>query len=203
MLESLSLSKKVGKSSKPNFDHLYSVAEDQAGYFTARQAREAGYSWERLVYYKEIGRFKRIAHGIYRLVHFPSSPFEDLFIAWLRTGPDSVISHESALSVYDLSDMLPNIIHVIVPRTASRRRKGLKQHTNRLSPDEITQREGLPITTVERTIADVADYGIPEEFVNQAIREALLRGMTNRLRLLSHAQRRRGRAKKLIFKALE
>ena len=117
---------------QPDFNHLYQIAEDQAGYFTASQAQEAGFSWERLSYYVTTGRFSRIQRGIYRLVQFPASPYEDLFVAWLRIGLESVISHESALYLYDLSDVLPGEIHVIMPRSGSRRRKGLRLHTNQL-----------------------------------------------------------------------
>ncbi len=179
------------------------MAENQAGYFTAYQANEAGFSRPLLTYHVDSENFMRIAHGIYRFKRFPASPLEDLFIAWLRTGPKSVISHESALAVYDLSDVLPIQVHVIIPRTASRRRKGLCLHTNRLQPDEITYREGLPITTVERTIADVAISGLAEEFVYQAIHDALQRGMTSQELLLRQSKRQRGRARILIHKALE
>ncbi len=106
----------------PDHQRLYEVAEQQAGYCTAAQAQADGFSRPLLSYYTKMGRFNRIRHGIYRLVQFPGSPYEDLFMAWLRTGPDSVISHESALAVYELSDTLPGEVHIIVPRTASRRR---------------------------------------------------------------------------------
>src|SRR3990170_6203451 len=140
---------------KPDYDRLYEIAENQAGYFTARQSREVGFSWERLSSNAKSGSFLRVAQGIYRLSHFPGSPHEDLFVAWLRTGKDSVISHESAIAVYDLADVLPGKVHVIVPRTASRRRRGIRLHTSRLNPGDITVREGLPLTTIPRTIADV------------------------------------------------
>ena len=92
--------------------------------------------------------------GIYRLVQFPGTSYEDLFIAWLKTGPGAVISHDSALYLYKLSDVLPSEIHVIIPRTGSRRRKGIRLHTNRLDPDEVRRREGLPVTStaVERSL---------------------------------------------------
>ena len=76
----------------PDYDRLYEVAESQAGYFTAAQGRRAAFSWERLSGNAKTGRFQRVSQGVYRLTHFPSSPFEDLFVAWLRTGPNSVIS---------------------------------------------------------------------------------------------------------------
>lgn len=180
------------------YDQLYEIAEDQAGYFTAKQARKVGFSYERLSTNAKKGRFSRVAHGIYRLDHFPASPFEDLFVAWLRTGPDSVISHQSALGVYDLSDVLPHEIHVIVPRTASRRRDDLRLHTHQIRKDEITKREGLPVTTVARTIADVAKGNLSRELVFQAIEEALEKGMTTKNDLLQQAERQGGRAEEMI-----
>ena len=183
---------------KPNYDLLYETAESQAGYFTAQQAKEVGFSWERLSSNVKNGKFLRISRGIYRLAHFPGSAHEDLFVAWLRTGPNSIISHESALSIYELTDVLPGKIHVIVPRTASRRREGICLHTNRLGAGEITTREGLPVTTVARTIADVSISGLPEELISQAIREALQRGLTTQGELLTQAGQRGGRAKQII-----
>jgi predicted transcriptional regulator of viral defense system len=182
----------------PDHDALYHLAEQQAGYFTARQGARAGFSGERLSDYSKNGRYQRVAHGVYRLTQFPSSRFEDLFVAWLKCGPKSAISHESALALYDLSDVLPGEVHVTVPRTASRRRKGIRLHTNRLSPTNVVKREGLRVTSVPRTIADVTKAGLSEDHVARAIREALGRGLTTRQALVAEAKRRGGRAARLI-----
>lgn len=190
-------------NTKPDYDRLYEFAEEQAGYFTAAQAHEAGFSWERLTNSVKSGKFLRIAAGVYRLSQFPRRPHEDLFYTWLSVGPNSVISHESALSYYDLSDVLPTEIHVIVPRTASRRREKIRLHTNRLAPDEVTTRGGLRVTTVARTIGDVASSGLSEELVRQAIQEALRQGLVAKSELLSQAERRGGRAKRIILNELD
>ncbi len=187
----------------PNFDTLYLIAESQAGYFTSAQATEVGYNRQRLYDLANRGKFIRVQHGIYRLVHFPTSRFEDLQIASLRTGLDSVVSHESALAVYELSDIIPTKTHIIIPRTGSRRRKGIQLHTNKLDDDEIIQREGLRITTVERTISDVIISGISYQHARQAITEALQRGLTTKSKLLKQAERRKGRAAKYILQILE
>lgn len=186
----------------PDYILLYEIAEAQAGYFTAQQAREVGFSWERLSSNAKRGKFLRVSHGIYRLAQFPSSPFEDLFVAWLRTGPDSVVSHESALALFSLSDVLPSEVHVIVPRTASRRRRGIRLHTNRLDPDEVTRREGLPVTTVARTIADVIMSGLATEQIHQGIHDAIRLGLTTQNDLLMHAGHYGGRVDQLIRSAL-
>ena len=182
----------------PDHNALYHLAEEQAGYFTARQAARAGFSGERLADYSKNGRFQRVAHGVYRLTQFPSSRFEDLFVAWLKCGPMSAISHESALALYDLSDVLPGEIHVTIPRTGSHRRKGIRLHTNRLPSTDMVEREGLRVTSVPRTIADVARAGLSEDHVSHAIREALDRGLTTSQTLLAEAKRRGGRAARLI-----
>lgn len=185
---------------QPDFNRLYEIAENQAGYFKASQAKEAGFSWERLSYYATKGRFSRVQRGVYRLVQFPASPYEDLFVAWLRTGAEAVISHESALYLYNLSDVLPGEVHIIMPRTGSRRRKGIHLHTNRLTPDQVVWRQGLPVTSPARTIIDVTASGLSVEHINLAVRSAIRQGLVGKDELLNLASRRGGRAQRIIEK---
>lgn len=182
----------------PDYQLLYEVAEGQSGYFAAHQARDCGFSWERLSSNVKNGRFIRVRQGIYRLTQFPGSAFEDLFVAWLRAGPASVISHESALVLYELSDILPTEVHIIVPRSATRRRQGIRQHTHKLDSSEVTFREGLPVTTVLRTLADVAAAGLAEEQVRLAVHEAVDRGLTAEEVMRLYAQKRGGRLRKIV-----
>lgn len=182
----------------PDYDALYKIVEDQGGYFTAAQARSVGFSWERLSNNVKSDQFERVFRGVYRFVKFPSSRYEDLFIAWLRAGPESVISHESALSVYGLSDIIPSEIHVIVPRTASRRGKGIKYHINKLEDYEVTRREGLPVTTLPRTIADISRSGVPEEQVVMAIRDGIEKGLISFEMLRIEADKRGGRFDRIL-----
>jgi len=183
-------------------DKLYEIAEAQAGYFTTAQAAAAGVDRRRLAYFTGAGRLQRIHRGIYRLTHFPRSCYEDLMIAWLETGPHSVISHDSALALYDLSDNLPAHIHVTVLRTASRRRQGLCLHTNQIGSVDMTSYEGMQITTVPRTIADVALDGLSDEFVEQAACEAVQKGLTSADQLLVEADRRSQRLGQVLRRAL-
>lgn len=188
---------------QPDHNRLYQIAENQAGYFIAQQAHSAGFSRERISYYITVGRFSSVQRGVYRLVQFPGSPFEDLFVAWLKTGPNAVISHDSALYLYKLSDILPSEIHVIMPRTGSRRRKGIRLHTNRLNPGEVTQREGLRVTSAARTIIDVVASGIAEEQIRKAVHEAIHQGLASRDELLSVASRRGSKTLHIIHNILD
>jgi len=80
----------------PDHDALFHIAEAQAGYFTAAQARSAGFTRSLLAYHVRRGLFERIGRGVYRLKRFPASPHEDLFAACLRVGPQAVISRQRA-----------------------------------------------------------------------------------------------------------
>jgi len=186
----------------PDRQKLYHIAEPQAGYFTTQQARQAGFTQPLLSYYAKTGYLTRIARGVFRLTQFPEMPFGDLFVAWLQAGHDAVISHESALAVYELSDVLPGEIHLSVPRTASRRRRGIRWHTCRLTAREITRRAGLPVTTITRTLADIVVSGLGEEQIQQAIHEALARGLVTGKTLASFAARRKGSVARVIQNAL-
>jgi predicted transcriptional regulator of viral defense system len=126
-----------------------------------------------------------------------------LYVAWLEAGAQAVISHDSALALYDLSDLLPAQVHLTVPRTASRRRPGFRLHTKRLSPDEVTRYEGLPVTTIERTLVDVTAAGLADEQVRLAIRQAVRRGLITGEDLLKLAVQRRGRIRPLIVETLK
>jgi len=60
-----------------------------------------------------------------------------------------VVGFQTALYVYELSDLIPDEIHLILPPTSSRRRPGIRVHTMQLLPEDVTDFEGLLITTVE------------------------------------------------------
>ncbi len=189
--------------SAPDLDALYAIAEPKEGYFTASAAEAARYSRSLLAHHVKTGMLERVEHGIYRLRRYPESPRADLIVAELRAGPFAAISHESALEVYGLSDVLPSEVHVTVPRTASRRRGGVRLHTGRMEAEDATTRDGITVTTVERTIADVARSGLPEQLVLQAIHQAVELGLTTPAQLTRFADRRGGRAKKLVHAALD
>jgi len=120
---------------------------------------------------------------------------------WSKS-PKTVVSHESALFLYGLTDLLPAEIHLSVPRTASRRRTGVRLHTARLSDDEITFRHGLPVTTLPRTLVDLIRSGVDVEWIRQAVRQALERGLVSETTLQKEAHRRGGQVAVIIHQAL-
>lgn len=162
---------------------LFEAAVLQQGYFTAKQAIGIGFSYRMHTHYKQSGEWLEIDRGIFRLAQFPNSPDED-YVRWSlwsreRNGqPQAVISHESALSIHDLSDVMPSKIHFTVPPGFRKKTpKGCFSHKGRISKDEKEQREGFFVTTPLRTIIDSAESNLSVDYLEQAIQQACDRGM--------------------------
>lgn len=165
---------------------VYDLAAGQGGYFTTAQAEALGVSRRALTYRVETGDLVRIEYGIYRLARHPSQPFEDVIVACLWAGEDSAAGHETALFIYGLSDAMPAKIHITVPRPFRGQRQGVVLHHAPLQGSDRTVRDGVPITTVARTLADLARTSDPRT-VTTAAEQALSRGLvsTRRLRKLA------------------
>src|SRR5712691_1895997 len=102
----------------PGWQSLFEVSSGQAGYFTAVQARGCGFSSALLSHHVLGGKLRRVRRGLYRFVQYPSSPREEVVQAWLAANGEAVVSHESALDLLGLSDVIPDRIHLTVPRSA-------------------------------------------------------------------------------------
>jgi predicted transcriptional regulator of viral defense system len=196
----------MNDTAKPDHEGLFETATEQAGYFTTGQALRHGFSSPLITYHSKSGRFVRVAHGIYRLRDYPSSPMEHLIAAWLRLAPDAVVSHDSALDVLGLSDIIPDQIHLSVPRSRRRltRQPGVTIHTTKkpLDGTEVISRDGVRLTAPARTIVDVAESGIAPDQVVKATREAVDRGLTTPDLIRQAAQPRGQRVERLIEAAL-
>jgi predicted transcriptional regulator of viral defense system len=190
----------------PDENKLFELASGQQGYFTSAQAIAAGYSRSLLSHYSKEGRFVRSRHGVYRLRQYPTSPHEDLMAAWLAVGKTSVVSHESALSLLQLVDTIPDQIHITIPRSRRYQRAwpGVKIHTtiNPLTKQQIVTREGISITSPTQSILDFAESGGAPEQVGRAISQALQKGLITRSGLLAAARQRSERIERLVASAL-
>ena len=110
------------EAKRPDWDRLFETAAGQSGYVTTKQAAEAGYSTHLLRKHILAGRVTRPQRGIYRLVHFPVGEHEELVTAWLWSEQAGVVSHQTALSLHGLSDVLPAQVHLTLPEAWRRRR---------------------------------------------------------------------------------
>ncbi|NIN72170.1 MAG: hypothetical protein GTO46_09690 [Gemmatimonadetes bacterium] len=187
---------------------LFQIASEQGGHFTAAQARACGYSRALLSHHAKNGRFIRVHRGVYRLRDYPSSPRGDVVAAWLAAGSEvAVVSHETALELLDLSDVVPDSIHVTLPRRRRwyRAPTGVTVHTTERPPgeDEIVRRLGMRVTGPARSILDAAEWGTEPGQIEKAVRDAVDRAMTTASELREAAGARPGRVRRLVERALE
>ncbi len=189
---------------------LYELASDQAGYFTAAQAHSLGYSPRALVHHVTAGHFERVQRGFYRLLGVPISPHEDIVAAWVRyRSRAAVVSHDTALILYDLAPSRADAIHLTVPRARRLRtaqpdpRVAIHTTLVPLRRDDVVQRFGVQLTAPARTIVDVADIGADPHVVIEATATALRSGLVSPPELHAMAGDRSARVRRLVERALQ
>lgn len=169
--------------------HLFAIADEQAGYFTAQQAQAAGYSYASQSYHLKQGHWLNEGWGLFRLRDYPTTPDEQLvrLMLWSRDREgkqQAVVSHDTALRVYKLSDVMPSKIHLSVPKGFRKDApSGVVLYKAALPSEDIQRRDGYRITTPLRTLLDVADSALSPEHLNQAVEEALAQGLVRKTKL--------------------
>jgi len=199
------------KSSRADkLPRLFELAAGQAGHFTVAQARELGYSARSLQYHVAAGHFERVSRGFYRLVGVPAGPHEDIVAAWLRFAPRrAVVSHDTALALYDLAPARSYAIHLTLPRRHRARNSqpatGIELHTTTvaLRREEVATRFGVEITSPARTITDVADIGVDPSVVIEATARALATGLVSSGELRGAVKGRSARVRRLVERAIQ
>ena len=87
----------------------------------------------------------------------------------------AVLSHESALVLHGLCDVNPSLVHLTAPPDNYPRAQGsgpFRIHRRDLPADDITLVDGLPVTTVARTIVDCQELGMDPAQLRLAMRQA-------------------------------
>jgi very-short-patch-repair endonuclease len=100
--------------------------------------------------------------------------------AVLAAGPDAVLSHRDAAALFSLRTSARGPIEVSVPRRC--RRPGIQAHLARLQADEITVEDGIPVTTVARTLLDLAAV-LPRQPLKRATEQAEVLRLADRTSL--------------------
>ena len=165
----------------PDWDQLYETAAGQEGLFTTKQAADVGYSAQLLVHHLHAGRVVRVHRGIYRLVHFPAGEHEELVVAWLWSEQAGVVSHQTALGLHGLSDVLAAQVHLTLPAAWRRRRFRVPSDVV-LHYDDVPARDrawfgAVPTTNPRRSLGDCARAGVSPDLLQQAAQQALRRGL--------------------------
>jgi predicted transcriptional regulator of viral defense system len=177
----------MGKGRKTSlpWDLLFELAATQSGHFTTKQATELGFSEAVLAYHQKNGKLLRPFRGVYRFAHYPMTENEEFVVAWLASEREGVFSHETALALHQLSDVLPTRLHLTLPNKWRRRAlpEGIERHYASIPPDEIVWFGPVRITSTAQTLRDCVAAHVSPELLDQAFKQALSRGKVSATQL--------------------
>ncbi|MDR5698496.1 type IV toxin-antitoxin system AbiEi family antitoxin domain-containing protein [Agromyces aerolatus] len=165
---------------------LAEVTESQWGLVTSAQALARGVSHMNLARLVDSGDLIRLAHGVYRDAGAPGPEHEELHAAWLATEPkrlayerladrppSAVVSGESAASLHAIGNLRATRSELTTATRRQTRRTDVHYRTRKLPAEDVTVRGGLPVTTRERTIADLVETREDLTNVGNALRDAV------------------------------
>lgn len=160
-------------------DALRDLAAEHEGLFTAREAEQAGIARALVVQLAHRGRLDRVAQGLYRFPSWPTTPLQQFHeaVLWPRAHREleyALVSHDSALELYNLTQLNPSVIHVTLPpktRISRERPTWLRLHFEDVAEKDRVWEQGIPTVSVPRAIEDVAPtHGA--DVIHRAVSEA-------------------------------
>jgi hypothetical protein len=159
---------------------IFELARRQHGVFGRCPLVELGLSAEAIDHRVRTGRLQLVNRGVYGL-----GPLQSKLAHWmaavLAAGPGAVLSHRSAAELWGLIGGFTAPIQ-LTASSGRRQREGVRFHRPQCPDDERTTVQGIPVTTVPRTILDCA-AGMPERRVERLINEADVLRLHDRLSL--------------------
>src|SRR4051794_18774164 len=168
-----------GKSHARSVDAVIAgLAADQHGVVATWQLLTRGITRRAIERRLEAARLHRVHPGVYAVGHSRLSAHGHWQAAVLAGGPDAVLSHRGAAGLWGLRDT--RALEITSPRHV--RRPGITAHRATLARDEVTTRDGIPVTTAARTTFDLAAV-VRRPDVEAAFHEAEHRNLTGPLSL--------------------
>lgn len=171
-------------------DALREVAELSAaqwGMFTSAQAAARGVDRVTLTRLANAGQIVRLTQGVYRDAGAPSDRFETLRAAWLSTYPkllaeqrlgaatvrSTPVSGAAAAELHGIGDLRAERMEFSTPVRRQSQRGELRYRIRDIDPVDVTIKEGLPVTTLERTIADLVEERYDLNNIANVVRDAV------------------------------
>ncbi|MHB1913163.1 MAG: type IV toxin-antitoxin system AbiEi family antitoxin domain-containing protein [Acidimicrobiales bacterium] len=166
------------------YDRLVELAADRHGFVRTEDAAEAGIRPDYMRRLAMTGRLERRAQGLYRLTALPVGRLDEYHEAVLAARGEGIVAGEAALALWDLADVNPREIEVILPagqrvRRTQDRRFRLRQQ--RLRPDQIDQVDGIPVLSPRAAIEEAIANGMEGDMIEQAIANARRRELIGEL----------------------
>jgi predicted transcriptional regulator of viral defense system len=167
---------------KSDSNSLRAFAASQRGFFRTADARRFGFSTKLLSELTHRGKLERRSRGLYRFPYSAADPHDDIVETWLRLGDGAIASHETALVLNNLTDLMPRSQHFTVPRNLRGRVvPGVKLHTylqSKQIPHSAYQiTDGVPAMKPEVAIVQSVVEGTDPNQIEVALSQLKERGM--------------------------
>lgn len=175
---------------------LSELASRRHGVVSREQLEEIGFKSGAITRMIAAKRLIPKHRGVYAVGHSKLSRHGALIAAVLACGVDAVLSHRSAAWLWGLRPDNRRRVDVTVPRPGQSQRTGIHVHTSQpFHKDDITEIDGIPVTSLARTLLDLAEV-VPVDHVAKCIEEAMRKRIYDHKAvqdLLSRSHGRRGR----------
>ena len=158
---------------------IAAIAGRQGGVISTRQLMAAGLDRSAIARRVRRGWLHPIHQGVYAVGHTSLTSTGRWFAAVLACGDRAVLSHRPAAAAWDLRPVPSGPVDVTVPPGGRELRSGLRMHRSALEDSEKTSIDGLPITTPERTLLDIATILRPDH-LERAVEQAEWRRLVDR-----------------------
>lgn len=179
------------QKTSPRDVELAELAARQRGLVTRSQLAELGVRDSAVAARVRAGRLHRILRGVYAVGH-PGLTFEARCLAaTLAGGPEAALSHRAATALWGLLPPSPEPFDVTTTQRGRDGAKGIVLHRSR-HPPEATTHQGIRVTTIPRTLLDLAATTARRD-LERAIREAQAQRLVARDTLLSVVDHHTGR----------
>jgi predicted transcriptional regulator of viral defense system len=185
-----------GQQQPRSLDRLLAeLAERQHGVIARRQLLRLGFTRDEIDYRVGIGRLYVVHRGVYAVGHKRITLDGRRMAAVLACGNEAVLSHRDAGAAHGIRQCNRRVFEVTVPRK-QRARPGIQLHAARLPADEVTTVRAIPVTTVPRTLLDLAAVR-PRREIEMAMKEAEVARLVDHVslpQLIARHPRHRGTA---------
>jgi predicted transcriptional regulator of viral defense system len=163
------------------------LARRQWGRVARRQLLSLGLSTDAIDYRLARSRLHIVYRGVYAVGHDTPTREANWMAAVLAGGEDAVLSFRDGGALWGVRPSARSQIEVTTPRRQHPRR-GIQFHRSSLPTDEVTVKDGIPVTTVPRTLLDLATVLRPRQ-LERALNEAETMRLWDELSLLDLLRR--------------
>jgi very-short-patch-repair endonuclease len=154
------------------------IAGRQDNVITGDQLRAAGLRRGAIAHRVKVRAMQRLHVNVYLLGAAPPTPMARARAARFACGGDAVVSHRSAACLFGLLPDIGGDVDVTIQGRNQAPRSGIRRHrVKQLPPEDVTTINGVKVTSVARTICDLAASESPRD-TEHAFQEALFRDKT-------------------------